>query len=43
MLGWFVVFGTYEEIGGLGDIHVKCEFEVDLIIFLVDFEEEVGC
>ena len=23
-------------------MHVKCELEVDLVVFLVDLEEEVG-
>jgi len=38
----FVVFGADEDAGGSGDVHVQCEFEVDFIVFLVDFEEQVG-
>lgn len=40
--GGLVVFGTDENAGGFGDIHIECEFEIDFIVFLVDFEEEVS-
>jgi len=38
----FVVLGTHQQVGGLGDIHIQCEFKVDLIVLIIDFEEEVG-
>ena len=36
------IFGGDEDAGGLGDVHVEGEFEIDLIVLFVDLEEQVG-
>ena len=35
-------FGAVQNTGGFGYEHVECEFNVDFIVFFVDFEQKVG-